>query len=109
MPGQASSNLSFPKFKDNVFYVKELVFRSLDHDRFSTLEKEIKDLQKKKKQELAEKIVRQDLIEQEVLKINKGKKPIMKDLCSRPTVGSKKAKGQLECHLNGFRYAVQKN
>lgn len=39
-----------------------------------------------------------------MLKLNKGKRPVLRDLFSRPNSGLKKVKGNLECHLNGFRY-----
>lgn len=47
-------------------------------------------------------------MEQETLKLNKGKRPILRDLFARPGVGQKKVKGILECHLNGFKYSTSK-
>lgn len=33
---------------------------------------------------------------------------MLRDLYPRPGVGQKKTKGNLECHLNGFRYTTAK-
>jgi nucleosome binding factor SPN SPT16 subunit len=48
-------------------------------------------------------------VEQERINLNKGKRPILRDLYARPGIGAKKSKGTLECHLNGFRYSTVKN
>lgn len=42
------------------------------------------------------------------MNLNRGKRPILRDLFPRPTVGQKKTKGNLECHFNGFRYTTAK-
>lgn len=40
--------------------------------------------------------------------MNKGKRPILRDLFARPYIGTKRIKGILECHINGFRYTSGK-
>lgn len=107
LPGTVA-NLNFPKFNEACIYVKEMVFRSQQIARISDLEKQIKNLQKKVKLDLVEKHAKEDIVEQETLKLNKGKRPILRDLFARPGVGQKRVKGILECHLNGFRYSTSK-
>lgn len=38
------------------------------------------------------------------MQIEKGRKPVLKDLKVRPAISSKKISGYLECHKNGFKY-----
>ena len=68
----------------------------------------MKALQKKVRLEMSEKHAKEDMIEQERINLNKGKRPILRDLYARPGIGQKKTKGNLECHLNGFRYTTVK-
>lgn len=58
---------------------------------------------------MSEKHAKEDIVEQQRININKGKRPILRDLYARPGIGQKKTKGNLECHLNGFRYYTVKN
>ena len=58
---------------------------------------------------MSEKHAKEDIVEQQKLNMNKGKRPILRDLFARPSIGQKKTKGILECHLNGFRYLNMKN
>ena len=53
---------------------------------------------------MTEKHAKEDIVEQERINLNKGKRPVLRDLYARPGVGQKKTRGNLECHLNGFRY-----
>ena len=85
------------------------MFRSQQISRIAELEKQVKALQKKVRQEMSEKNAKEDIVEQERINLNKGKRPILRDLYARPGLGQKKTKGTLECHLNGFRYATLKN
>lgn len=57
---------------------------------------------------MTEKNAKEDIVEQETLRLNKGKRPTLRDLFARPGIGQKRVKGNLECHLNGFRYATIK-
>ena len=107
LPGTIN-NLTFPKFNETSVFVKEIVFRSQEVSRISVLEKEIKALQKKVRLDIHEKHAKEDIVEQEHLKLNKGKRPIIRELFARPNLGVKKVKGILECHLNGFRYTAGK-
>ncbi len=102
------SNLTFPKFAEPSVFVKEIVFRSQQVARFTEIEKQVKALQKKIRTETSEKNAKEDIVEQEKLNVNRGKRPILRDLFPRPAVGQKKTKGNLECHLNGFRYTTTK-
>ena len=103
------ANLNFPKFQEPTVFVKELVFRSQMVGRITELEKQVKNLQKKVRLEMSEKHAKEDIVEQERIHLNKGKRPILRDLFARPGLGTKKCKGNLECHLNGFRYTTSKN
>lgn len=42
--------------------------------------------------------------ELEPLIVNKGRKPVFKDLKIRPSIASGRGSGTLEVHTNGFRY-----
>lgn len=59
-------------------FVKEIVFRSQEVSRITVLEKEIKALQKKVRLDIHEKHAKEDIVEQEHLKLNKGKRPILR-------------------------------
>lgn len=100
--------LNFPKYTEPTIFVKEIVFRSQNISRVAELERQVKALQKKVRLELSEKHAKEDIVEQEKININKGKRPILRDLYARPGIGQKKTKGNLECHLNGFRYSTSK-
>ena len=70
--------------------------------------KTIKDLikiLKTKDQEDKDKI---DIISQDTLLINKGKKPFLNDVIIRPNITAKKTSGSIEAHLNGFRFTSGK-
>lgn len=107
LPGTVP-NLIFPRYNDPCVYVKEMVFRSQQATRMADLEKQIKTLQKKVKLDISEKNAKEDIAEQEAIKLNKGKRPVLRDLFARPGIGQKKNKGILECHLNGFKYTTIK-
>ena len=93
-PG-AISNMIFPKFNETSVFVKEIVFRSQQVQRLAELEKQIKILQRKIRLDLSERNAKEDIVEQEVIKQNKGKRPILKELFARPNIGTKKIKGML--------------
>lgn len=59
--------------------------------------------------EASEKHAKEDITEQEKITLNKGKRPVLRGLYARPSIGQKKIKGLLECHLNGFRYTTEKS
>ena len=107
LPGSVAT-INFPKYPEPTVFVKEMYFRSQNKGRVFELEKQLKALQKKFRLEMSEKHAKEDIVEQEKININKGKKPILRDLFTRPSLGQKKAKGTLECHLNGFRYSNSK-
>jgi len=44
---------------------------------------------------LSEKHAKEDIIEQEKINLNKGKRPILRELYARPIMGQKKVKGNL--------------
>ncbi len=102
------ATLNFPKFTEPTVFVKEVVFRSQQVSRVAELERQVKALQKKVRTEMTEKNAKEDMVEQEKINLNKGKRPILRDLYARPGIGQKKSKGTLECHLNGFRYSTVK-
>lgn len=85
----------FPKFNETSVFVKEIVFRSQQVQRLAELEKQIKILQRKIRLDLSERNAKEDIVEQEVIKQNKGKRPILKELFARPNIGTKKIKGML--------------
>ena len=45
---------------------------------------------------MSEKHAKEDIVEQQKLNMNKGKRPILRDLFARPSIGQKKTKGILE-------------
>ena len=72
-----------------------MVFRSQQIHRIADLEKQVKNLQRKLRLESDEKHAKEDIVEQEKINLNKGKRPILRDLFTRPSIGQKKVKGTL--------------
>ena len=72
-----------------------MYFRSQNKGRVFELEKQLKALQKKFRLEISEKNAKEDIVDQEKININKGKRPILHALFARPTLGQKKVKGDL--------------
>eukprot|EP00331_Platyophrya_macrostoma_P013437 CAMPEP_0176433956 /NCGR_PEP_ID=MMETSP0127-20121128/16370_1 /TAXON_ID=938130 /ORGANISM="Platyophrya macrostoma, Strain WH" /LENGTH=741 /DNA_ID=CAMNT_0017816561 /DNA_START=55 /DNA_END=2280 /DNA_ORIENTATION=- len=102
-----TGNLKTALNTSQMLYIRELTFRSTNAKNFAEVQKKIKDLQKKVKQKELDK-VKEDLKEQEPLVLVKGKRPILQDLKARPNLSGKKSQGNLEAHVNGFRFLTRK-
>lgn len=87
-------------------FIKELTFRSKNPNKINEIIKTIKEVQKKVKQINQDRRNMDQLLdpEKEKLDINKGKRPVLKDVKIRPNLTQKKTQGYLECHNNGLRY-----
>lgn len=107
VPGGSStlSNLRFPDIKHpNSCFLRELTFKSTNGAQMGNLVKVIKELQKKARLAVEEKLESEEMKEQEPLILIKGSKPILPEILIRPVLSGKKSVGTLECHQNGLRF-----
>ncbi|KAF1765348.1 hypothetical protein GCK72_005300 [Caenorhabditis remanei] len=92
-------------------FIKELTFREdKNHHNLVNADRQIKEIQKRLKQEKEEKQETEGLVKQEklILSVNRVN-PKLKELHVRPTIIPKKLTGSLEAHTNGFRYTSIRN
>lgn len=105
VPGSTNNTIVFPDPSSVTYkpiYIKELTFRSANVEHFSTIFKQIKEVQKSHKQ----KQIMDDAVESRGGLITvTGRKPTLMDLKMKPFASGKKNTGVLEAHKNGFRYA----
>lgn len=101
-------NITLPQLQETTIFVKELTYRSENLKSIGEIFKNIKELQRKIKNQADEQKNKEEIVDQEKLQLNKGKKPLLRELGIKPHLINKRAKGILECHLNGFRYTAQK-
>jgi len=109
--GSGSQSIAFPDPKNlpaNAAYVRELTYKSQNGKNLNEIFKKVKDLQKRVKTQEEEIKNQEEHGEQEGLILNKGKKPILQDIKVRPNISGKKTIGNLEAHLNGFRFVTKK-
>lgn len=112
--GKTESNLD-----TNSYYIRELVLRSSNikipgeaapnSTNLNTAFRLIKDLHKKLKTKEAEEKELEGIVKQEDLVVNISKNlPRLKDLYMRPSISNRRMTGNLETHINGFRYSTIK-
>lgn len=92
-------------------FIKEHTFReSREHHNLINADRQIKEIQKRLKQEKEEKQETKGLVKQEklILSVNR-LNPKLKELHIRPTIIQKKLTGLLEAHTNEFRYTSIRN
>jgi len=109
--GSGSQSIAFPDIKNlpnNTAYIRELTFKSVNGKGLNETFKKIKDLQKKVKTQEEEKINAEEHGEQDNILLAKGKKPILQEVKVRPNISGKKTSGNLEAHVNGFRFITKK-
>lgn len=95
----------------NTFYIRELTFKSRNPKNIADVIKKVKDLQKKAKEKATEEREKNSSFdpEEDPLQLIKGKRPMLQDLKVRPNISGKKTSGNLEAHVNGFRFITKKS
>jgi nucleosome binding factor SPN SPT16 subunit len=71
-------NINLPQFKEATIFVKELTYRSENLKSMGEVFKNIKDLQRKIKNQADEQKNKEEIVDQEKLQLNKGKKPLLR-------------------------------
>ena len=93
----------------SLMYLRELSFRTQDSKNIQLLHKQINDMKKQFTASEKEKKARDELVPQEALRLNnQPNRPRLQTLKIYPSVQKKKTEGDLEAHINGFRFTVRK-
>jgi nucleosome binding factor SPN SPT16 subunit len=96
------------EFPNSVF-IKELSFRSKDARNLTNSHRLLQVMKKKSLQEERDINEQKGLVEQDALKLTKGKSiPKLRDILVRPALTGKKTIGVLEIHENGLRFQSNK-
>ena len=105
------STVDFGELKGkNPVFVRELSYKSKNKAEIQNILLQIRELSKNYKSKLQENKEKSDLVAQEHLIINKGKRILLNDVSIRPTITGtgKKIIGVLEAHTNGVRFVSNK-
>lgn len=91
-------------------YLRELSFRAQDSHNLTMVHKQISDMKKAFSAAEREKKARDELVPQEALRLNPNRGPRLQTLKIYPNLQArgKKTEGDLEAHVNGFRFTVRK-
>lgn len=93
----------------NPIFIRYISYKNKDANLINNILLEIKDLAKNyklKKQEMKEKA---DLVSQEHIIPNKGKRIYLNEVKMKPVISGKKTIGLVEAHTNGLRFTSLKN
>ncbi|CAL5028226.1 unnamed protein product [Urochloa decumbens] len=111
VPGMPFSNDSKLN-SQGAIYLKEITFRSKDPRHSSEVVQQIKTLRRQVASRESERAERATLVTQEKLQIGNNRMKMMRlsDVWIRPAFGGRgrKLTGNLEAHLNGFRYSTSR-
>ncbi len=90
-------------------YLRELSFRAQDSHNLTMVHKQISDMKKAFVAADREKRARDELVPQEPIRLNPNRGPRLQSLKIYPwQARGKKTDGDLEAHINGFRFTVRK-
>ncbi|CDW89086.1 isoform a [Stylonychia lemnae] len=113
--GISSKEVNFPSMRGpNQVFIKEITIKSQNTIGLTASFKALKEILKKIKQEDQIKSKSGDAKEEdahlsdETLILSKGKKVVLDKISIKPTFVGKKTVGQLETHINGFRFMSNK-
>ncbi|KAF8337624.1 FACT complex subunit SPT16 [Cantharellus anzutake] len=106
IPGSHAGKKEDAPFEDpDATFIKSLVYRSTDGNRFEALNKAISDLRKEATKRENEQKEMADVVQQDNLVEIRGRKPLrLPDVFARPALDGKRLAGELEIHSNGVRY-----
>lgn len=103
------SGAAFGELKgNNPVFIRDISYKHRDIKYISDLTLQIRDLGKAYKQKQQEHKEKSDLVQQEHLILNKGKRIYLNEVTIRPNLTSKKTTGVLEAHTNGFKFISNK-
>lgn len=109
--GRVSDNApKFPEFDvrdgSSAAFVKEFTFRSSNPLNLNDCLRKIKELRKRANEKVTSAIVKQSLVAQQTLIMERGRRvPFLSEVAVRPPMAKGKNNvGNLEAHTNGFRY-----
>ena len=104
------SNIDFGEIKgEKPVFIRDVSYKHRDGKLITNILTQIKELIKSNKTKQQENKEKNDLVTQEHLIINKGKRIVLNDVTIRPNLTSKKTTGYLEAHANGLRFLSSKN
>jgi nucleosome binding factor SPN SPT16 subunit len=93
-----------------LMYLRELSYRSQDSANFSIIHKQISDMKKHHSQNENLLRAQAEIVPQEPLRLNPNRGPLLQNvrIYPSPQARAKKTEGNLEAHVNGFRFSVKK-
>lgn len=90
-------------------FVKEMLFRSLEHRSLNNAYRLIQELRKRARQREKDEKEEADLVEQEKIMLLKNQRiHKLQDVVMRPHISGRKTMGTLEAHANGLRFRSKK-
>jgi len=90
-------------------FVKEMLFRSLEHRSLNNAYRLIQELRKRARQREKDAKEEADLVEQEKIVLLKNQRVHkLQDVVMRPHISGRKTMGTLEAHANGLRFRSKK-
>ena len=95
--------------ESNPVFIKEISYKFKDAEYVTNMMNKIKEMAKAYKTKELEDKEKEDIIEQEKIILRKEKRIALTEMFIKPTLLSKKSKGTLEAHTNGFRFITNKN
>ncbi|ELP85617.1 hypothetical protein EIN_409060 [Entamoeba invadens IP1] len=96
-------NFNVPReTEEGTTYIKELSFHVKDPERIATIERDYKEMKKKWTEE--EKIRSVRGVKEEKLVIRRENVPVLRAVGINPVLKGKKTEGNLEAHMNGFKF-----
>ncbi|EKX36655.1 FACT complex subunit spt16, partial [Guillardia theta CCMP2712] len=94
----------------DAIYLRELSYRAQESQNLILVHQQIMAMKKTYQQEERERKARDELVPQEPLRLNPNRGPRLQNLRIYPNIQARgrKTEGDLEAHVNGFRFAVKK-
>ena len=93
---------------NNPVFIREISYKYKNANVVQNIITQIKDMTKAYKTKEQENKEKEDIIEQEKIKIRKEKKIFLPEIFIKPAISGKKTQGVLEAHMNGFRFISTK-
>lgn len=93
---------------NNPVFIREISYKYKNGGDVQKIINQIKDMIRDYKIKEQENKEKEDIIEQEKIKIRKEKKIFLPEIFIKPAISGKKTQGVLEAHVNGFRFISTK-
>lgn len=104
------SNIDFGEIKgESPVFIRDVSYKHRDGKLITNIFNQIKELIKSNKSKQQENKEKSDLVIQEHLIMNRGKRILLNDVTIRPNLTSKKTTGFLEAHANGLKFTSPKS